>query len=249
MLINDRNIEHINSSDVGVVICHGYSSTRQSMGYLTNKILASQNHSVIEITLPGHDNTYSEMKDTKMSDWIEYVEYTILRLKAIGCKKVFFVGLSMGGSLGLLASINYKLSGVIAINHAYYYTDWRAYLFYWIPFLHWFIKENKSTGQDIKDPAAHEVFYNPCWTKSLRELTRVMYTLRNNIKKIKCPVLIIKSKDDHVIKYESGKDTVDALVCSDKTYVEVINSYHIATLDYDKDIIADSVISFINNRK
>jgi pimeloyl-ACP methyl ester carboxylesterase len=61
---------------------------------------------------------------------------------------------------------------------------------------------------------------------------------------ISCPVLLLSSRDDHVVPSSSG-DVLEAGVAGPVERVWLENSYHVATLDNDADEITQRVLAFV----
>ena len=53
--------------------------------------------------------------ETHYSHWLEEVNASITRLKAI-CEKVYIVGDSLGGGLGMVASLSNSVAGIVTMS-------------------------------------------------------------------------------------------------------------------------------------
>ena len=62
---------------------------------------------------------------------------------------------------------------------------------------------------------------------------------------ITTPALILQSTEDHVVPPENGPHILEKLGGEDKELVWLENSYHVATLDNDADLIAERSVRFI----
>ena len=102
----------IDGSDVGVVLCHGYPSTPQSMrGWAEH--LASAGYSVRVPLLPGMGTHWKDLNATGWQDWYGAVDLAYQQL-ARRCSTVFAAGLSMGGLLATkLAQEKPGLAGLV----------------------------------------------------------------------------------------------------------------------------------------
>ena len=86
-------------NDVGVLVCHGFTGTTQSMRPLGEQI-AKAGYTVIGPRLAGHGVSPAAMARTTASDWIASVEEALTSLRKT-CSQIYMVGLSMGGTLSL----------------------------------------------------------------------------------------------------------------------------------------------------
>jgi carboxylesterase len=62
---------------------------------------------------------------------------------------------------------------------------------------------------------------------------------------ITCPALILQSAEDHVVPPPNGPHILERLGSEDKQSIRLENSYHVATLDNDKELIAELTVRFI----
>ncbi|MCA1716051.1 MAG: alpha/beta fold hydrolase [Actinobacteria bacterium] len=61
--------------------------------------------------------------------------------------------------------------------------------------------------------------------------------------------LILQSTEDHVVPPENGPHILEKLDSEDKELVWLENSYHVATLDNDADLIAERTVRFIRDHE
>jgi carboxylesterase len=152
-------------------------------------------------------------------------------------------GLSMGGLLALYLAQKYPdIKGIILINHAIFFVDKKIHL---VPFLKNIIKQSKGVGNDIKDKKQDEKPYPIIPTAGVMELLKLVKLVKSIHHKIKQPTLIFKSVEDHVVSFKSAEYTYDNIYSLDKEIIWLKNSYHVATMDYDKDLIVQRIIEFI----
>jgi len=69
--------------------------------------------------------------------------------------------------------------------------------------------------------------------------------VRKELAEITQPVLMFKSKNDHVIPSRSTTYTMERISSHNKKLIWLKNSYHVAPLDYDKDLIIEKSLEFI----
>jgi carboxylesterase len=98
-------------------------------------------------------------------------------------------------------------------------------------------------GSDIADPDSHESAYPQTPLRPLMSLLEAAAEFRDRLPRIACPVLIITSRQDHVVPPENS----DVLADSVKGPVERVfldRSFHVATQDYDKAEVEAKVVEF-----
>ncbi|WP_027953769.1 alpha/beta hydrolase [Halobacillus kuroshimensis] len=223
-------------NEVGILVSHGFTGTTQSMRPLA-EAYAREGYTVYCPRLKGHGTAPEDMEATSYKDWIESVESAYQWLNE-RCSSIFVVGLSMGGTLALyMASEHKSVQGVIPINAA---ID--------IPVM----EESAATeerfldaiGSDIKDPDQDELAYDKTPVKSITEITVLMDYVKKRLDTIHCPILIFVSDEDHVVPPNNSEVIFDSVFSEHKELVHMENSYHVATLDYDQDLIVERSLEF-----
>ncbi len=149
----------------------------------------------------------------------------------------------MGGALTLYLAENYDdILGIIPINAAIDMPNFKD-----------FYRSQKAAniefvdgiGSDIKKPGVTELAYTKTPVKSMKELLDLMKLVREDLSKVECPALIFSSIVDHVVPPENAEIIYNEISSSDKTIIKLPESYHVATLDNDLDLIATESIKFI----
>ena len=100
-------------------------------------------------------------------------------------------------------------------------------------------------GSDIKREGAKELAYSEVSMHAIREAYLLIGLTGDLLPKISCPVLAIHSREDHVIPPANGRLIVDRAGSDDVRLRWLANSYHVATLDNDFDLIVRSIGAFI----
>ena len=97
---------------------------------------------------------------------------------------------------------------------------------------------------DIARPDVVEVTYEGTPLSAVLSLFEGIEDVALGLPEIRCPVLLFSSREDHVVPSTSG-DLVEASVGGPCERVWLERSYHVATLDYDRDEIEDRAVSFV----
>ncbi|MCD6427602.1 MAG: alpha/beta fold hydrolase [Caldisericaceae bacterium] len=234
-----------NDSDTGVLLIQGFTGTTSSV-YYWGKCLADHGFNVEGPRLSGHGTKWQDLNNVKYTDWIKDVEDGLKKLK-MRSENVFVAGLSMGGTLALYLAENHPdLKGVLLVNHAIDLHDPR------LPFLgilKYFIKSTSAIGSDIKDPNEKEIAYERTPVSGAYEMVKLLKKVKGDLAKVSQPVLIFKSREDHVVPLDNAEITLKGISSKDKRIIWLENSYHVATMDFDKDLICSESIKFINEHK
>lgn len=235
-------LSHAGSAEVGVLVLHGFTGSPQTMRPVADALVAA-GYSVELPRLPGHGTDVEEMKTMGFDDWSSHVEATYDALAA-RVSKVVVVGLSMGGSLGVwLTSRHPEIVGGVFINAPVKPFD-PALVAIVDEMLAQGETEAPGVGSDIADPDAVEDAYPGSPLAPLRTLMDAAERFQPDLAKITCPVLVITSTNDHVVE-PSNSDHLAASVSGPVERLSLERSYHVATLDYDKQLVIDTTLDFI----
>jgi carboxylesterase len=96
---------------------------------------------------------------------------------------------------------------------------------------------------DIADPDADELGYDQVPVRSLLSLGEAMVDLEGRLADIRCPVLILNSPQDHVVP-PGASDRLAGSVSGPVERVSLERSFHVATLDHDKELIERAAVEF-----
>jgi carboxylesterase len=232
---------------IGIVLVHGFTGSPTSLRPL-GELLAGRGFAVEIPRLPGHGTTWREMIPTRYDDWRAEVVRTFNRLGA-RVDKVFLVGLSMGGTLSLdVASAgDVSPAGVVAINAQILdrkgivvkLGPWLEKIFPVVPASAAGLRSN-----DIAKPGAGEQAYGWVPSAAGNSLLRALPRVRAQVEKLACPVMIAYSRQDHSVSPENSKHLLGLIRSPDLTELVLERSFHVATLDYDMELIEERVTAF-----
>jgi len=233
---------HQGTRTVGALCIHGFTGNPSSMRGVAEAFAAAGYH--VELPrLPGHGTAVSDMIPTRWSDWSNEVAKAYTELSA-RVDKVVVAGLSMGGSLTLSTALEQpEVSGIVCINPAC-----QPQAAEMIDMVKGMLAEGTETfpgiGSDIADPEVKESSY------SETPLAPLVSMVEDGIAPMvpryagcRVPMLLITSRNDHVV----DPATSDQLAEQWGGTVERIlldRSYHVATQDFDKQLIFDAAVAF-----
>jgi len=231
--------EHPQNKESAFLIIHGFTSTPESMEGLGTYL--KENHTISIPLLPGHGTTWKNLNNYKWEDWYQEVEKNYLNLKKT-YPKVYVLGLSLGGALALKLSQEHKVDALILINHLCILKGLAPKLAF---IAHFFLPKIKGIASDIKKPGIKEPAYEYFSGYAGWQTQRIAHHVKQNLHKVNSPTLIFKSKDDHVIPLKSATYTLEKISSPIKEFILLENSYHVATMDFDQEIIAQKTLEFI----
>ena len=226
---------------IGVVVLHGFTGSPQSMRPLA-QAFAEAGFTVELPLLPGHGTCVEDMVPTRWSDWSSVAEATYRDL-ASRCARVVAAGLSMGGSLAIwLGERHPEVAGVIVVNPL---VDPPAPIFR--DMLSGMVEEGgvsvPAIGSDVAMPGSPESAYNASPIEPMLSMFEGVDEIAAHLGDLRCPVLLLSSRIDHVVPPESG-DVLAAGAAGPVERVFLERSFHVATLDYDAREIEGRAVAF-----
>jgi carboxylesterase len=225
----------------GVLVLHGLTACPQTMRPLA-EAFADEGYAVELPLLPGHGTTVDDMMATGWDDWSGAAE-AAYRSLAARCERVAVAGLSMGGSLAIWLAIRHpEVAGLVCVNPLVEVAEDVVAL------ARQMVDAGEdrvpAIGGDIADPSGRETAYDALPLGPLLSLARAGRELRAQLERITCPVLLMTSPQDHVVP-PTNSDHLAASVQGPVQRVSLERSYHVATLDHDRDLIRAEAVAFV----
>ncbi len=224
---------------IGALLLHGFTGSPASMRPL-GAFLAAHGVAVSGPRLPGHGTSIDDLATTTWEQWFAEAEAALTELES-RASAVICVGLSMGGALAVHMATRHhaRLRGLVVINP--YVHDPRLAV---APVGRLFTRSVKGVVNDIKKPGQDEVGYERIPTRVLPSLNRLLKSAAADLPRIRLPLLVFSSPEDHTVKPANAQLFLDRAGSVDKEIVRLANSYHVATLDHDAPAIFDRILAF-----
>ena len=235
-------LSHDGAGPHGALVIHGYTGNPSSMRELAEAFVAAGFH--VEMPrLPGHGTHIDDMIPTGWPDYVAEVEAAYERLAARS-ERVVVAGLSMGGALTLRMGADHpEIAGLICINAA----TAPLGLEEMVPIMQQMLDAGDEVapgiGSDIADPDATESAYEGAPIRAMLSLIEGLQELSPAYPSMQVPVLILASPDDHVVP-PAQQDYLAEHYGGPVERVTLERSYHVATQDFDKQLIFESSVEF-----
>jgi carboxylesterase len=228
--------------DVGVLLIHGFTGAPGSLQAWAEH-LAQAGYTVRLPLLPGHGTRWQDANRTTFADWLGAVTATLQELMST-CRAVVVGGLSMGGTLTLrLAEIfPDAMAGIILVNPSVLTLRKEAKL---LPVLHHIVPMFPPIAGDIAKPGVVEPGYNRLPVKAMYALWKAWPVVRAELPLVTAPMLLLHSTVDHTVEPVNAQIVRDEVSSAQITDVPLERSYHVATMDYDAELIFSSSVEFI----
>ena len=239
-----RSVGSGENRKVGIIFVHGFTGSPASMRPWA-EYFQKEGYTVSVPQLPGHGTRWENLNKVSWQHWPAKVveELNWIRTE---CSKVFIFGLSMGGCTTLNVVESEAVDGIVLVNPMAHIPGFQIKL---APIIALFKKGMPSVGDDIKKPGITEWGYDVLPTRGVLQLQKMLLRTRKNLKKATAPLLIFHSADDHVLPISNTNIIVSEIgtPIDQISRVELSNSYHVATLDYDAEIIFERSMQFVKS--
>jgi carboxylesterase len=235
-------MSHVSSGTAGALVLHGFTGNPSSMRGVADAFAAAGFH--VEMPrLPGHGTVVEEMLPTRWADWLGEAEAALARLRE-RAEQVVVVGLSMGGTLTLTLGANHPdLAGLICVNPAAQPQPDEVVAMV-TDFIDQGMEVMPGIGSDIADPDTKEIAYDSTPLRALLSLAQDgLAPLAQRYPQMRIPLLVMTSPQDHVVD-PGQSEFLAASYAGPVERISLERSYHVATQDYDKDLIVESAVEF-----
>jgi len=234
--------QYLKGGENGCLLLHGFTSSPYEMRFL-GEHLHNEGYTVHIPLLPGHGTDPANLRKYNWYDWFDTAKNELFQLRK-KCKKVYVIGLSMGGTLALHLTAHYEINGVVALAPGLYLKNkFAAFAHVLKPFIRY---SRKYAGSDIKADEK-TLTYKKISVRAISELLKLFKHVMQDLRDIYAPMLIIYAREDHVIDGKSARTIYNNVSSQNKRILELTNSYHVITLDHDKAKVFSEISGFLKS--
>lgn len=246
----------------GVLLFHGLAGTPAELRFIATR-LAANGYEVVVPTLTGLAGGTDISGLSRWGDWVAEARHQF-DLLAAKCDRVYVGGLSAGAMLALQVAADQPrgLSGLLLFAPTIRPNGWSIpwtfrlfYLVHWRPLARLF-QFNERMPFGIKDDRIRNLVLTALQRENMTEIfqingVKVLEMLRmaratvRNLGSIKQPALVFHPRDDD----QSALDNAAELQRKMAGRVELCvleDSYHVVTLDRQRNYVADRTLAFID---
>jgi carboxylesterase len=251
---SDSTPFELGQGDRGVLVVHGFTGSPFEMRLL-GEDLAARGFAVSGVKLAGHAGTTRELAQTTWHDWYRSASDAVDALRRrCGNRRVAVVGLSMGGLLTLeLARQRRDELAAIGVLAAPLWLPPQAEKFARVtarlPLIR-SIALPKIAGSDIRDPImkrrnARAQRRAGMPLPALASLVELGAHLRDKLADVTTPTLLAHSERDHTVPYECMDAIANRLGTSEYRKLTLHESFHVITLDLERDMVFAAVAEWV----
>lgn len=247
----DRDPFELAGDRRGVLCVHGFTGTPYEMRGL-GEALHRRGLTVHGPALPGHATTVEDLDEQRWQAWADAVVAAHDRLAA-RCAAVAVVGQSLGGLLALHLSTRRPVAAVASLAAPLRLGGMSgivARLTTRPPLAGRIRRLPKLGGSDVRDEAAKAA--NPAYrsipVRALGQFLAFMRKVDAELAQVTAPLLIVHAEQDHTAPFDSAARLARRVHSLDQRLVTLPRSYHLVTLDVERDRVADEVATFFERR-
>jgi carboxylesterase len=231
-------------ASTGVLLCHGFTGSPQSMRPWGEYLAGRHPEFAIELPLlPGHGRPWRELQKTGWEDWFGTLDQAFTQLKA-RCGQVFVMGLSMGGGLALRLAEQHpaEVAGLVLVNPSVTRNKPAEAL---LPVISKVVASIPAIASDIKKPGMKEIGTDRTPLKAAHALSRFWTIVTRDLPQVTAPLLVLRSAEDHVVHARNSALVLERVSSTDKQEIVLRESYHVATLDNDAELVFARSADFV----
>ncbi|HFB67583.1 MAG TPA: alpha/beta fold hydrolase [Calditrichae bacterium] len=232
----------IDQGEKGLLFLHGFTGSPYE-GRDFAEYFKEKGYTIWVPLLPGHGTHPRDMEHVTWEDWYRAARNHLFKLQR-KCRKVAVVGQSMGAALAMNLAAHYPFDALVTLAGFVFLTDWRLKL---LPVARHVLRyQYKSKGPDIRSREAKKrsASYHKYPVKSIQQLLALIEHVRGDLLDIHIPTYLVHAKRDHVVPYSNLDYLYNHIGSKIKKRLLVENSYHIVSVDYDKDLIFKELDAF-----
>lgn len=197
--------------------------------------------------MAGHEEGVEVLAKTPWQDWVEAARGELAALR-VEHDRVFLVGMSMGGLVGLRLAQTEEVDAIVVIGTPLVLAPPIPQL---LPLLRRFVSSRpKKDGSDIRDPAARA--RHPSLPMmplaAVAEMIALQSVVIRDLAKVRVPILVTHGRLDRTARPRDAERILKEVGSSDKELFYLERSGHVATVDYDGPALARAAADFLGRR-
>ncbi len=243
-----------------VVLLPGLCGSELEMGAIP-RLLKQSNHTY---TIPRIKGYSAHTGLTGYQEWIDGVDQFVTDLSQTH-DSISIAGLSMGATLALaVAEQNSKVHSLVILSPVFLFDGWSVPWYY--PFLallykigirNWHFKEREPFG--VKNVELRRHIQKAVMANSVSELgaahlpavhlyqsLELVKATKKELSSITADTLIIHAVDDETASPKNPEIIIDRISSETCRMIWLGNSYHMITVDNEREVVANEVNNFIN---
>lgn len=251
---------NLTGGESGVILIHGLTGSPFELKYLAGRL----NRAGFTVKVPclaGHGETVEVLKKTSWQDWYSTVCQAITDLRQ-NCCEIFVAGLCMGAALALHTAHEYggDIKAIAVLSTTFEFDGWSIPWYrFLIPLNHYTpiryfysypegepygIKNERlrrSVAKGLKD---NTIAYDCVPGVSMYQLHKLAGVVKRELPTIITPTIIVHSIEDDTASVKNAECVEKHIGARDIRKVILDDCYHMITIDNQRELVVDEVITF-----
>jgi carboxylesterase len=223
--------------DTGILLLHGFSGSPFEVRELGAR-LHRRGYSVYAPELPGHAGDVRVLARVRRDDYLDAAE-ALFDLVQRRNERVYIVGFSMGGTLGLHVAQRREPAALVTINTPVFMP----------PHVHHGaavsrVSKNIPVPVNINALFGH-VGYPTVPASALATFLSVLERVRRGLHDVRCPLLVLHSARDITVPVANAAAIADAVSSPDRRTIILSQGQHLMTVGRWLDTIEPLMLEFL----
>jgi len=233
----------LTGDDAGILLLHGFSGSCSEVRAL-GVGLWEAGYGIYAPVLAGHGTIPTDLERVAPADFFAGVTESLREVRR-RYARVYVVGLSMGGTLGLHLAAHHALDGLVTVSAPVFMSPFVSMT---VPLASRFIP-HRHVISNYSAWRGEVVGYRTTPIASLRVFLEVIGTVRAELPSVTTPVLVLHSTGDRTVP-ASNAPYIAAKVSSAQKAIRVYQGgRHLLTLPPHLDAVQADVVRFLHARE
>ena len=230
-------------ADAGVLLMHGFSGSCSEIRALGRR-LNEAGYGVLAPALAGHGTSPSDLASVGPEDFFASADAAYQEVRQ-RYARVYVVGLSLGGTLGLHLATRYPLEGIVTISTPVFMSrlvSWGVPLAKrWMP--------QRNVISNYAAWRGEVVGYRTTPISSIGVFMDVLAAVKAELPRVKAPMLVIHSTGDQTVPVTNAPYIAARTASAQKAVRVYPGGRHLLTLPPYLDAVQMDVIRFLHSRE
>lgn len=211
-------------AQAGIILLHGFSGSVSEVRTLGERLHA-EGFSVVAPALAGHGTSTQDLARVQSPDFFAIADAAYADA-ASRFKRVYLIGLSLGGALALSIAARHRVAAVVTISTPLFMSR----LVGWsIPFIsRWMPRRNVVSN--LAAWRGEVVGYRTTPISSLLIFLEVLEGVREQLPRVSAPLLVLHSTGDKTVPLANARFIASQVASADKEVIIYKGGRHILTL-------------------
>lgn len=253
----------LDGGEHSVLLIHGLTGSPFELKNLARS-LNKAGFTVKGPLLAGHGTELEELAKTRWEDWYGTVHDAVKEMQK-NYRTVSVSGLCMGALLGLCLASDpeCEISALSLLSTTLFYDGWSLpwYRFLlpisYLPPINYFYSYEEREPYGVKNERMrrevalslreNSIAYDRFPSRCLHELFKVIRRTKRILPDVTVPTLIIHAREDDIVSTRNADYVENRIGSRNVRKIILENSYHMVTLDNEKDFVAEEVTGFFKD--